>query len=598
MTARAMRRNLLVTVVLVAAALWVTSLGLPYLSGHAGPTDRFEYRLLDLRHRLLGPQRPDSNVVIVAIDDQTLAQADVSGRALLGRVIDNIAASKARALAVDILLADDGDTDTDAALARALDTLPSVIATAASFGAEGADADAIIQPQPIFREVAQTGLVNLSTDTGGTPRYVPLLVTTNEGTFPALPLVAAMTFRGETPVFENSVLRLGNRAVPLDLGQSLPLRHLGPMGTIPTYSASELLTAPLPDALTGKLVVLGYSASAMGDRFATPFGDATPGVEIVATAISQLTGGPALRRDAQTRRWDAIHTVALTLLCVLAALLLPLSRGLPIALTLVGLSVIGGVIAFASGLWMSAALPLVAAIPSIVVAGIVRYSHERRNALHTERAVASLRRFQSPALAQRLENDPDWLATPEEQRLVIFFVDLTGFTGLSQRLGPAGTRELLRAFHSLTNRTVGAQGGNVLNYMGDGALAVFGLDQTDRNRAADTALAAAFALVRALADLRIDTLPDKLPGCRIGLHAGIATLSRLGADSHQQVTVTGDSVNLTSRLMEVAKSEHATIVATRNFADALTVSPTPPPSHESKVQIRGRAGDVEILAWT
>ncbi|AVO37099.1 CHASE2 domain-containing protein [Pukyongiella litopenaei] len=596
MTTRARRRNRLVIPGLIVAALWVAGFGLPYLSGHAGPTDRFEYRLLDLRHRLIGPQKPAGDVVIVAIDDRTLGQSDVSGRALLGRVIGNIAASRAGTLAVDILLADGGDTDTDAALAQALGALPSVIAAAASLGAEGASADTIIQPQPSFREAARTGLVNISTDTGGTPRYVPLLIPTGAGTFPTLPLVAAMTFTGDTPVVETDRLRLGDRAVPLDLGQSMPLRHLGPMGTVPTYSASELLTGPLPDALGGKLVVLGYTASAMGDRFATPFGDTTPGVEIIATAISQLAGGPVLRRDARTRRWDVIHAAGLTLLCVLAALSLPLSRGLPVALALVGLSMTGVVIAFAFGLWMSAALPLVAALPPLTVAGIVRYSRERSLALQTERAAASLRRFQSPALARRLENDPDWLATPEEQHLVIFFVDLTGFTGLSQRLGPAGTQELLRAFHGLTNETVGAQGGDVLNYMGDGALAVFGLDRSDRDRAADTALAAAFALVRALAGLRIDALPEGLPGCRIGLHAGLATLSRLGADTHQQVTVTGDSVNLASRLMEVAKSEHATIVATRDFADALSKPPSP--THESRVPIRGRAGEVEILAWT
>ncbi|AXI43424.1 CHASE2 domain-containing protein [Sulfitobacter sp. SK011] len=586
---------------LACAALWAALVILPHISGRAGVIDGLENRLVDLRYALTGPRSASPDVVIVAIDDDTLA-ADttgaMNGRDMLALLIRNIAQSGACALAVDILLAEPGDVDEDTALADALASLPSAIAAAAVFGADGDNSTGLISPQPIFHNAAQVGLVNLSTDAGGTPRYAPLLINIDGELRPSLTLLTAVAFTGEKAVFGETRLTLNKKHVPLDLGFNMPLRFSGPTGSVRTISARELLDALIPDALSGKVVVLGYSASAMGDRFPTPFDDSTPGVEIIATAISQLIGGPTLRRDAQVRIWDAGHAVGLTILCVFAILAWPLSRALPAAVAMMSISMILLTVIFSAGIWMSAALPLAAAIPPALVMGAMRYTQERQQANRSERTVASLRRFQAPALATKIEADPEYLATPIEQQLIIFFVDLTGFTGLSQKLGQGGTRNLLRAFHTLASDTIETRGGSVLNYMGDGALAVFGLDADASQQAADSALAAAFDLARTVSEHRLEELPDEHLGCRIGLHAGSATLSRMGVESHQQVTVTGDSVNLASRLMEVAKTEKAVIVASGDFFQALTRPVHKDTARQTEVPIRGRVGRVRVLVWT
>lgn len=601
MTDTLARRRVLILTGLACAAVWSALLILSHTSGRAGAIDALENRLVDLRYTLVGPSPASPDLVIVAIDDDTLsteAAGNASGRQLLALLIGNIAQSGARALAVDVLLAETGDPDEDTALADALASIPSVIAAAAVFGADGEGPASLIWPQPVFQDAAQAGLVNLSTDAGGTPRYAPLLIDIEGELRPSLALLAALATTGEKATFDEMHLTLGDRHIPLDQGFNMPLRFSGPAGSVPTLSAKELIGAPMPGALSGKVVVLGYSASAMGDRFSTPFDDSTPGVEIIATAISQLTGGPTLRRDAQVRRWDATHATGLTLLCVFAIMAWPLSRSLPLAFAMMSFSMIALAVAFSAGIWMSAALPLAAAVPAVLVAGAVRYTQERQQANRSEQAVASLRRFQSPALARKIENDPNYLAAPVEQNLVIFFVDLTGFTGLSQRLGPAGTRNLLRTFHALASETVETRGGSLFNYMGDGVIAVFGLEANASHPAADSALAAAFDLALTLSEQKLPELPDEHLGCRIGLHAGPTTLSRMGADSHQQVTVTGDSVNLASRLMEVAKAEKAVIVASDDFNDALISPMHREFARQTKVRIRGLAGNVGVLIWT
>lgn len=594
-------RNRLVILAVLGTLVWLAVVLLSSFSGRASFSDGLENRLLDVRYAVSGPVAPAQDIVIIAIDDSTLsdtAVAALSRRALLARLTTQIAQSGAKALAIDVLLADRGNPSDDALLSSALMKIPTVIAAAVVFDETAPASGRMIWPLDSFRSVAQAGVVNVSTDTNGVPRYLPLLVTVDGMAQPSMPLLAALTFSRQEATFESTEIIIGARRVPLDIGFNMPLRALGPTGTVQTISAKALLDRPLPDSLAGKMVLLGYTATATGDRFETPFSQDTPGVEIIASGISQLLESDTLKRDRHTRLWDAVHAFIVALGTVLAMCFLPLSRGLPVALSILAVSFAVTTAFFASGLWLSAAVPLTAAVPPMLFAGVMRYRWERSQARQSEQSAASLRRFQSPALVQLLERDPDYLARPLEQELVIFFVDLTGFTALSQRLGPDGTQKLLALFHKLTAEAVEAEDGSVFNYMGDGALAVFGLDAASMPAAADHALAAAVALVSALSQARLEQGPHETMSCRIGLHKGPATLSRLGAESYQQVAASGDTVNLASRLMEVAKTQNAVIVASADFCAALRENTYIRQAHAVGVPIRGRDGDVKVYCWS
>lgn len=133
--------------------------------------------------------------------------------------------------------------------------------------------------------------------------------------------------------------------------------------------------------------------------------------------------------------------------------------------------------------------------------------------------------------------------------------------------------------------------------MGDGALAVFGLEPGRNDRSdADQAFGSAEDLEVDLATL---PLPPDCPAvtCRIGLHFGSVILSRLGAQDHQQVTVSGDTVNLASRLMEVAKTRNARIVATKAFANRLAPGFVSGVAIPARVEVRGWSGDVDVVLW-
>jgi adenylate cyclase len=153
---------------------------------------------------------------------------------------------------------------------------------------------------------------------------------------------------------------------------------------------------------------------------------------------------------------------------------------------------------------------------------------------------------------------------------------------------------------TLVEREVTAHRGAVINYMGDGVLAVFGLPKPEADDAA-RALITVESLYREVAAWLTDLPPgarDRLD-FRIGAHFGPAILSRLGSPTHQQITATGDTVNVASRLLEVAKQQHCRIVVSEDlFARARATLPgqvLDAGTYASlTVPIRGRTSSLDV----
>ncbi|MDU9005550.1 CHASE2 domain-containing protein [Sedimentitalea todarodis] len=597
------RRLILGAVAAIGAAAWAATISMPHREGRSSILDPLETAMVNLRMSTLGAIETPDDVVIIAIDDAMLATANplAQGRQNLADLIDAIAAAGASVAAVDILLTDKGNSSGDRALAAALAKLPTVIAAAGSFAhdltGQGVPVtqDAL-WPQSMFSDVSDVGMVNISTDHSGTPRHVPMVFMTSKGPQPSFAAQTAALFTGETLDVSTGALTLGHRIIPLDTGLQMPLRLAGPTGTVTTIPALNLLQGPAAVDLSGKAVVLGVTATALGDRFPTPFDPDLPGVEVMATAISQIVGGELLRRDDMIRHIDVIGAILLAMICIVVVLMLPLAIGIPLAAGALVLWIAAIWLAFGFGIWLSAALPLASAGPLLILAAMLRYTHERRRAARSDRAVTALKKFQSPALADRIAENPEFLLVPESRDLVVSFVDLTGFTQISQDLGPEETEAFLKKFHTFLEQTAEKRGGIVLNFMGDGALLMFGMFDQSSNPA-DKALQAALSIAqqtRALGEAEGFTHPM---GCRIGLHWGSVILSRMGSDRQQQVTITGDSVNLCSRLLEIAKAERATIAATSDFIARIS-EPLPLPFDRQVTHpVRGRHGEVDLYVW-
>jgi adenylate cyclase len=215
-------------------------------------------------------------------------------------------------------------------------------------------------------------------------------------------------------------------------------------------------------------------------------------------------------------------------------------------------------------------------------------------------AETALRRFQPTQLADRISSDPTYLREPVEQPAAVLFLDLTGFTRWSEQLGPARTQTFLKQFHTLVVDTVALHQGVVMNFMGDGALTVFGVIE----QAGDPA-GRAFDAAMALADNTRDWVAAEQQaeagtlGLRLGLHFGPVILARLGHEAHQQISVSGDTVNLASRLMEIAKAEEAAFAVSTAALRAIerNESGAGAPDAVQTMEVRGHSARIEVALW-
>lgn len=148
----------------------------------------------------------------------------------------------------------------------------------------------------------------------------------------------------------------------------------------------------------------------------------------------------------------------------------------------------------------------------------------------------------------------------------ILFCDLRNSTNWAERLSRKDYLALLNAFFEMVVDDVGAAGGEVLKFVGDGVLAVFPSD-TNGGHAQSAALAAASTIIRHVEALAAPG-SDQPVSCSIGLDFGRVTYGNVGSSDRLDFTVIGRPAIIASRLSDLAKTQGHAILATAALAAA------------------------------
>jgi adenylate cyclase len=611
-------RHLQTLIAVFLSGLWGAAVYFAHERGHLGFLDRIESAMTDLRTLARGVRVPPDFVTIVAIDDTMVEQAGSYplARIDLARIIDAIARLQPKVIAIDLVLVDRGSDDGDEALAKSLMGRPSVIAAAAVFAqasqpiaAENGPlarlprAERFLLPLKRFADHAQIGIANVTTDRAGTPSSIPMLFRTHDSIEMSFSLRAAALAIGKELTIEPNRLAFGERSVATDADHALPVTFYGPRRTMRTIGAASVLAGEVAaDDIRERIVVVGATVTAAGDFFPTPFDSLLPGVEVVATAITHLMAGDGMLRDRLVRLVDA--TIAIVLPMILVGLLAwrRSAIGLIATLIVVAVAAAANVFAFSRGIWLSAALPIFAAAPpAILFAGVQLWSGRRRAQYFAIRSEL-LAQFQAPDIRKWLTRDPDFLKEPVRQDAAVVFIDLSGFTSLSESLGPDRIRELLKDFHAMVDKEAVNSGGMINSYLGDGAMILFGLPQAasdDAFRAVQCAKGLCVSTQRWLASLP-PAVKSRL-GFKVGAHFGTIVASRLGGGSYHHITATGDTVNVASRLMEVAAGHGVELALSDELFRAVgrdrSLFEVGALTGPVETRLRGRSGSLDVWFW-
>lgn len=570
--------------------------------------DRVELRSLDWRFAHRGTRHPDPRILIVSVDEGSIAQLGrwPWPRRRFAELIRVLTAAGVRAIAFDIFFADADDgpdgpasdaelvratresgvvyhaafgrgPGTDTAAPAAASTLARRSWSAARLVTDGAAESAArvfaveqaTAPLPgLIEAAAGIGFTNVVDSGDGVYRQTFPVVSYQGRLYPSLALAVAAGVLGVTP--EQVVVRPGRgidlggrRRVPLDANGCMTIDFAGGAGTYPYLSVRDLLAlaasdpAAVRDRLAGRIVLVAVSAPGLYDLRASPFDTVFNGVETQANALDNILTGRFLR--ASSGLTCALSIVALALLAFLGLSRLRPRWAIGFAAALFVAYNWAAVGLFARGTVVEMVAPNLVMAGALVAALALRLVGEESQ---RERVLGALARFVPATVIERVvDEDPQALLRGQRRVVSVLFADLRDFTVKSEQMPPEQTVELLNRFFLLVQETIFEFEGTLDKYMGDGLMAFWNapLDQPDHALAA---VRTAVHLQRRIgynrAEWEFYGMPELSVG--IGISTGEAVVGYVGTGERMQYTAIGAHVNLAARLEALTKEVGARIL--------------------------------------
>lgn len=411
-----------------------------------------------------------------------------------------------------------------------------------------------LPPIPILNSAARgVAYVDIDADQDGAARSYPAVVRINGRFCVPLFLALADAYAGHAPLtlaFDRggvSGISLAGMSIPVDEIGRMMVHFRGKAGSIPSYSVADIIAGRIPPgALAGKIIIVGVTGHALGDRFVTPMGGDFPGVEIQANAVDDVLAGDFIVRNGTLALAEEWAGLLLGVAVSIAAALMP-----AFASALVALGLLGAYIGYATwrlrenGELLGIIFPIVTVGLTYLVTMTWRYFTEGAEKRFIRHA---FEHYLHPDVIASLVDSRNGLKLGGERcHLSILFSDIVGFTTRAERSEAEPLVALLNDYTTVMTNLVLESGGVVDKLMGDGIMAFWGPPLNLPNparKAVDCALRMLEEL-DAMA-MRDERFRDFKIG--IGICTGEAIVGNFGGDRSFSYSVIGDTVNLASRL--------------------------------------------------
>ncbi|MCZ4282247.1 adenylate/guanylate cyclase domain-containing protein [Kiloniella laminariae] len=189
------------------------------------------------------------------------------------------------------------------------------------------------------------------------------------------------------------------------------------------------------------------------------------------------------------------------------------------------------------------------------------------------------------------------IAQGQEREIAILFADIRGFTSLSEKKLPYDVVFILNRYFEAMGTAVEESGGRLDKFIGDGVMALFGIDR-GVEAGCRNALKAAKRMAEKLDELNAH-LAHELPQplrIGIGIHTGPVIVGELGWGQATSITAIGDAVNTASRLESMSKELGAQLVISQPVAEIAGGDFSAFPKQH--IQVRGRTGGMDVWSLT
>lgn len=547
---------------------------------------------------------PD-DIVIIGIDDADIKEFGPYNswdRTVMARALEKLASdpdNKPAVVAIDTMYSGTVNKEGDERLANAAAKLGNVVtATQASFGKKTTffgSASAVIdyfavlgyeEPYEELKNVTTQGCINTMYDTDGVARHA-LLYVEPEGK------------RVYSMQYESARLYAESKGYQIQKPQTDERGHFyicysgKPGAFYDGINLSKLINGEIdPRMYAGKLVLIGPYTTGLQDAYITPIEKASMmyGVEYQANVIQCILDGNYKREFSDYYQIGALWLVCFTffVFCYNRRLrftvpALVVGEGLSIGASLWLYSL--GLITHA--LWIPLGLFILFVIS---VAG-----NYIKAAIAKQEVTRTFERYVAPNVVEEIlrEGTESLKLGGKTVDIAVLFVDIRGFTTMSERLSPEEVVHILNQYLSMTSACVERYQGTLDKFIGDATMAFWGAPIAD-DEAIYHAACTALDIVKGAEELseKLKREINEEIHVGVGVHYGPAVVGNMGSERRMDYTAIGDTVNTSARLE--ANAPGSTVYVSRAVADGLKGRMKCEPL-EKPIKLKGKADGFEIL---
>ena len=496
-------------------------------------------------------------IVIVAIDEETLAEYGAFSewsRERCAQLADFLydEENNPAVLAFDIVFSGEIDEETDNHLVKSLSGHNAVTATNFVYrgttiyadGAQNYDAWNIEMEERPFAaldNVVNSGFANAQLSRDGFVRSAQLWEEFN----------GEKRYSFAAQIYQQYQKSLGKEAAfpQTNSRNQVLFGYSGKPGDFQRFSMKDVLSGSVDKRnFKDKIVMVGAYAAGMQDSFHTPAdrGHDMFGVELNTNIVRALMLGKTSQR-APVYAHAAIAAL-LVFVYVFTARKMKMYPALLSVIWLIIADIGAGFILSRCGITITLIYPLVVAGVFAAAIFVEKYIAE---IIRKKQILQSFEKYLAPQVIKQLSKDEEYDFTlgVEKREVCVLFVDIRGFTTMSEKLSPEEVSQILNEFLSEVTKCVFRHSGMLDKFIGDAAMAVFNAptDLPDY----------LFKAVCAAVDIRNcgETLGKRLQerygnsvNFGIGLNCGEAVVGNIGCEIRMDYTAIGDTVNTAARL--------------------------------------------------
>jgi len=344
-----------------------------------------------------------------------------------------------------------------------------------------------------------------------------------------------------------------------DLNEPLYIDYLGKSKTYDYFSAYQVFNNDLPEGIfEGKIVLFGPYANAMQDEYITPTNRTEKmfGVEIHASIIQNLLENRFKVKASDSSVTVLIELMLIVVFCLIGYLVSKKFKPAIAFILTVGVIIvyiISAKIIYNNGLILQLFYPSL----MIVVSYLVMLAYNYLEQLQEKKRITNIfGKYVAPQIVGKiLEEGEESLKLGGNRRFVsVLFVDIRGFTPLSEKAEPEEVVAILNDYLDLCAKSIFNNGGTLDKFIGDATMAIYNapLELEDH---AFKAVKTAWEMKQGAEPLRknIEERFGRTVSFGIGVNTGYAVVGNIGSKDRMDYTAIGDTVNTSARLESNAK---------------------------------------------